>query len=394
MAAERKLTGVIPLEFLLSAEVAEDTRQMLNVGGLSGESREHTVVSSIRTLMPWLTVNLGKTFLVKLVLAFTGALALGMLLCGCVNSPELQRLSHSAEPEGILWRWFNQETSRVLSGDLEDWSLMEPCWLTIDSSSFELKDTHDEKAFRSACERLEAVDQKYDEIELFRQWNETNIFLRPSWENFSSGRDATESGCCAHLAHLLMWEDFSNEIRDIRDTLRDDLVCGSGHEYFYDGRHQCRPRDSAPIISPTFDDAVAAVESFLHDSAKYRPTRCASQACEPEVLIEAERDERFILNVLSSGRFDPLENTYLGRGEWRVLLISSWPDSGNELIECFKVLNKPGKYQVLQWRSKDRVSKVTVDAGYPWVSHCGGFKRLGDDYWKSRGSLPIRRMSD
>ena len=319
---------------------------------------------------------------------------MGMLVFGCVNTPELQRLRYGADSEGVLWRWFNQETSRVLSGDLDDWPLMEPCWLTIDNVSFDLKDDHAEEAFRLACELLKDVDQKYDKIKLFRQWDETNIFLRTDWKKFSTGRDATESDCCTHLARLLMWEDFSSEIRDIRDTLRDDLVCGSGHEYFYDGDHRCRRRDSAPILSPTFDDAVAAVRAFLHDSAKYRPTRCAFKGCEPEVLMESERDERFILNVLSAGRFEPLENTYLSRGEWRVLLISSWPDSGSELIECFKVLNEPGKYQVLKWHSKDRVSKETVDAGYPWISHCGGFRRLGDGYWKSRGSLPIRRMSD
>ena len=57
------LTGVIPLELLLSAVVEEDTRQMLNVGGVAGDSRENTLVSSIRTRLPWLTVNLGTTFL-------------------------------------------------------------------------------------------------------------------------------------------------------------------------------------------------------------------------------------------------------------------------------------------------------------------------------------------
>ena len=57
------LTGVIPLELLLSALGEEDTRQMLNVGGVAGDSRENTLVSSISTLLPWLTVNLGTTFL-------------------------------------------------------------------------------------------------------------------------------------------------------------------------------------------------------------------------------------------------------------------------------------------------------------------------------------------
>ncbi len=58
-----RLRGVIPQEFLLSAVVAEDTRQMLQVGGVTGESGEHSLVAAIRTRLPWLTVNLATTFL-------------------------------------------------------------------------------------------------------------------------------------------------------------------------------------------------------------------------------------------------------------------------------------------------------------------------------------------
>ena len=57
-----RLAGVIPLDFLLGAMVVEDTREMLSVGGVSGESRENPVFSAIRTRLPWLTVNLGTTF--------------------------------------------------------------------------------------------------------------------------------------------------------------------------------------------------------------------------------------------------------------------------------------------------------------------------------------------
>ena len=63
VVSDGELRGVIPLEFLLSAVVEEDTRQMLNVGGVAGDSREHTLVSAIKTRLPWLTVNLGTTFL-------------------------------------------------------------------------------------------------------------------------------------------------------------------------------------------------------------------------------------------------------------------------------------------------------------------------------------------
>ena len=63
VVAEGTLLGVIPSEFLLSAVVEEDTRQMLNVGAVSGDSGETSLVSAIRTRLPWLTINLATTFL-------------------------------------------------------------------------------------------------------------------------------------------------------------------------------------------------------------------------------------------------------------------------------------------------------------------------------------------
>ena len=58
-----KLIGVIPAEFLLSAMVESDTRQMLQVASVAGEAADGPVLNSIRTRLPWLTVNLGTTFL-------------------------------------------------------------------------------------------------------------------------------------------------------------------------------------------------------------------------------------------------------------------------------------------------------------------------------------------
>lgn len=58
-----KLVGVIPIESLLSAVVEEDTRQMLQVANVSGEAVDAPLSASIRTRLPWLTVNLATTFL-------------------------------------------------------------------------------------------------------------------------------------------------------------------------------------------------------------------------------------------------------------------------------------------------------------------------------------------
>ena len=50
-------------ESLVSAAVEEDTRQMMRVASVAGEVVDGPISGSIRTRLPWLTVNLGTTFL-------------------------------------------------------------------------------------------------------------------------------------------------------------------------------------------------------------------------------------------------------------------------------------------------------------------------------------------
>ena len=64
-----RLTGVVLTESLLSATVEQDTLQMLNVASVAGESIDGPLFSSIRTRLPWLTVNLGTTFLTAATIA-------------------------------------------------------------------------------------------------------------------------------------------------------------------------------------------------------------------------------------------------------------------------------------------------------------------------------------
>ncbi len=64
-----RLIAVIPAEALLSAVVGEDTRQMLQVANVAGESIDGPLTASIRTRLPWLTVNLGTTFLAAATVA-------------------------------------------------------------------------------------------------------------------------------------------------------------------------------------------------------------------------------------------------------------------------------------------------------------------------------------
>ena len=314
---------------------------------------------------------------------FTVALALGVYASGCANSPDLDRIRDYSEPEAVLYKWLVDQTGRVLVGDLEEWPLLKPCWLTIDSLAFDLENEKAEEALRVACARLQDIDQKYEGMRRFREWSLESPFLRPPWREIAGEAKNLESGSCCE--HLLKWEDFSSEIRDTRDRLRSDLVCGFDNDYLYDGEHRCRGRGSLPILIQTLPQAVSVVEEYLQDSAEYHASRCKTEACKEEYGTEDKSRENLINHVLATGKFEPFESSYSRPGEWQVLLVASWPESEKELIECFKVINKPGKYTEL---------RKVVDAGYPWVIHCGGFSRLGEGYFHHDGSLVTRRMSD
>ena len=64
-----RLAGVIVSESLLSATVEQDTRQMLRMGSVHGETVDGPLADSIRTRLPWLTVNLGTTFIAAATIA-------------------------------------------------------------------------------------------------------------------------------------------------------------------------------------------------------------------------------------------------------------------------------------------------------------------------------------
>ncbi len=58
-----QLIGVILPDALLGVTVEEDTRQMLQVANVPGERADGPMAASIRTRLPWLTINLATTFL-------------------------------------------------------------------------------------------------------------------------------------------------------------------------------------------------------------------------------------------------------------------------------------------------------------------------------------------
>ena len=64
-----RLKGVILAESLLGATVEQDTRQMQQVANVAGETVDGPLTSSVRTRLPWLTVNLGTTFLAAATVA-------------------------------------------------------------------------------------------------------------------------------------------------------------------------------------------------------------------------------------------------------------------------------------------------------------------------------------
>ncbi len=64
-----RLTGVILADALLGVTVEQDTRQMQQVANVAGETVDGPLTGSIRSRLPWLTVNLGTTFLAAATVA-------------------------------------------------------------------------------------------------------------------------------------------------------------------------------------------------------------------------------------------------------------------------------------------------------------------------------------
>ncbi len=76
-----RLIGVILADSLIGALVEEDTRQMLQVASVAGETTGGPLSESIRTRLPWLTLNLGTTFLAAATIAlFESTLAQAVAL--------------------------------------------------------------------------------------------------------------------------------------------------------------------------------------------------------------------------------------------------------------------------------------------------------------------------
>ena len=64
-----RLTGVILADSLLGVTVEQDTRQMQQVANVAGETVDGPLLGSVRSRLPWLTVNLGTTFLAAATVA-------------------------------------------------------------------------------------------------------------------------------------------------------------------------------------------------------------------------------------------------------------------------------------------------------------------------------------
>ena len=105
----------------------------------------------------------------KFSLMLVGVLVLEVSVSGCAGSLDLERLGDNAKPEAVPYRWFIDTTHQDRLGNLQNWPLLEPCWLTIDSFDFDLKNNDAERASRSARARLEAIDDEHDKIGLFWQ---------------------------------------------------------------------------------------------------------------------------------------------------------------------------------------------------------------------------------
>ena len=64
-----RLIGAVLAEALLSATIEQDTIQMQEVGNVAGETIDGPLSGSLRTRLPWLTINLATTFIAAAVVA-------------------------------------------------------------------------------------------------------------------------------------------------------------------------------------------------------------------------------------------------------------------------------------------------------------------------------------
>ncbi len=71
-----RVIGAVLPDALLGALVEQDTQQMLQVANVAGEAADGPLVNSLRTRLPWLTINLATTFLAAATIsAFESTLA-------------------------------------------------------------------------------------------------------------------------------------------------------------------------------------------------------------------------------------------------------------------------------------------------------------------------------
>ena len=307
------------------------------------------------------------------------------LLASCGRTPDFERLRDTMKPESFAFGWFVDHALDLAKGDLSERFSIYPCFI-FESPSFDLSDQDAEEAFRSACEQMEAVAEKH------------GIGGYSEWEEFSD----------------LQREDFANEVGAVVDKLRNELVCGRGYEYLFEGddRFRCRKQGSGPLLSPTFATALTAVKLFLADSAVKSATSCIrraedieqrtenpeienlleqlaqigrqAEAAPPVDLCKSEDDARslensqLVIHALSTGQFQRFTPKYAARGEWQVSLAWSFPESNHAFVERFKVVNEPARYTI---------DGKTIEGQYSRVIHCGGLLELGDRVLLTSGTL-------
>ncbi len=115
--------------------------------------------------------------------------------------------------------WFLREAIRVRTGSVDPLHSFPQCGIPSRFNDFNDKET--EEAFRLACQRVDAVFEKYGVL-------------------FVS--DVKELSNPERL-------DFAGEVGLIVDILRDDLICGLGKQSFEDdnGKRRCRERGPDPL---------------------------------------------------------------------------------------------------------------------------------------------------
>lgn len=292
------------------------------------------------------------------ILICLGAVGLIIFVLGC-RDPEFRLIRDLDAPESWAYNSFYDDAIFVVQGGQPNSygrSLVSRCIPDISVQNLPgYNPSKFTKTLIRTCERFDQIYDKYGYVEL------------SGFDYFTEHNDD------------LFIESWSNEIGAAVKTLRHELICGEGKEWFYDGQENCRKVDTEPILIATFPEAIDAVQEYLEDSNRWLETGCNITKCKSEDAKSDQMEADEVRYAVENGEWELYQPEFQKRGEWEVLLRFRKGGSGQYQTERFRVLNQLGT-----WLR----GGTELAVNYPFVINCGpisetqagSFARSADRY--------------